>query len=355
MNELLALVLGALSELALEKTIVYGVQRLKNREKILDLPKFESLKRSKPSIHFSKIDIVNFQRPLDAIYDALVSVKKPRCIYLWGPGGIGKTRLLEETEKLVKDRKIDRSLRWGGFFDLYHSEFHDVIKVLKEIAKNLDFEREYFSKSFWDTVAAYEQLKRDGASSHTLMSEREKTIITFRRSFHNFSSEYRPVIVFDTSESLQYESDVVQLLCEIEHHQSTIIEWFDVDLFSNAVVIVAGRYQRILEMYLENKFENQPQSFETIQLQPLVHKNAREFVELLLLQVKNINDFPHKNLQIIQDIDCMQMIIDGGGGLPVRLALLLELLLQYDLTQWCKSHPVGVGDKASHCRRSWSS
>jgi len=26
-----------------------------------------------------------------------------------------------------------------------------------------------------------------------------------------------------------------------------------------------------------------------------------------------------------------------------------------DYSQWCKSHPVGVDDKASHCRRSWSS
>src|SRR5436190_5073635 len=62
--------------------------------------------------------------------------------YFKGPGGIGKTRLLEEVNKLASDE----SVKSVGIIDFYHNDMRSVSDLRAKIAEKLDPTNEFFSK-----------------------------------------------------------------------------------------------------------------------------------------------------------------------------------------------------------------
>ena len=81
---------------------------------------------------------------LNAIRSALCDASEQSYIlYFIGPGGIGKTRLLEEAERLAAEMRYP-AIAVAGIVDLYHSEYHSTEGVQAAIADGLDPESRHF-------------------------------------------------------------------------------------------------------------------------------------------------------------------------------------------------------------------
>src|SRR5437773_1470392 len=68
----------------------------------------------------SRSKFINRERELRAVRAALADTPRLRILYLFGPSGVGKTRLLEEAERLTREVRSRVPLCWSGVLDLYH-------------------------------------------------------------------------------------------------------------------------------------------------------------------------------------------------------------------------------------------
>jgi hypothetical protein len=80
-----------------------------------------------------RISLINRQREIDVIHRALRDGPGLKIIYFLGPGGAGKTRLLEQVSYIVGNSVEGRTTLWGGLIDLYHSETHTPIGLMDSL------------------------------------------------------------------------------------------------------------------------------------------------------------------------------------------------------------------------------
>lgn len=123
---------------------------------------------------FNRIDLVNFESEQKGIKAALKLQTTSRLLYFSGQGGIGKTRLLQEAEKLAAK---NHNVRWAGLVDLYHSNLHEIFQVISTIINHLDPAQEYFK----NTIDALVDLEHEKKSRHCRKIFINKTGVGLRK------------------------------------------------------------------------------------------------------------------------------------------------------------------------------
>ncbi|MEA3396460.1 MAG: ATP-binding protein, partial [Chloroflexota bacterium] len=157
---------------------------------------------------------------IEAIRKALADPKKrTHILYFTGPGGIGKTRLLEDSERLTSG-----TLRHDGIIDLYHSEFHSIAGFQAAIAQGLDPGEKYF-QTYWKARRDFEERRTAGVAAKSLQVEEQEAHRCFLTDYNRLAGQYRILLRFDTTELIQHESDPVQQVCAIEKEGVEIQAW----------------------------------------------------------------------------------------------------------------------------------
>jgi hypothetical protein len=90
------------------------------------------------NIHIPRVTLVDREREFRAIRAAISDAPHSHVIYFYGSGGAGKTRLLEETTRLIKSLRTSLPVRWAGVLDLYHIEHHSISDLQMAIIQSLD-------------------------------------------------------------------------------------------------------------------------------------------------------------------------------------------------------------------------
>src|SRR5262249_40615869 len=121
----------------------------------------------------SRTGLVNRERELRAVRAALVDAPHTRILYLCGPGGVGKTRLLEESRRLVRETEAPSTLCWSGILDLYHIDLHSVSALQNALIQGLDPGEQYFQR-YRSARARFESLRTAGTVDHVLDLHREE-------------------------------------------------------------------------------------------------------------------------------------------------------------------------------------
>lgn len=274
--------------------------------------------RRKKQTYVPRVELVNRESEQRAIQAALKS-RRSHILYFVGEGGAGKTRLLQIAEQLAEHGgKAFMPVRWGGLHDFYHTELHSVAAIQRAIVQGLDPTDVYF-QGYRKSHERFDQLLAEGLVGPALEAERQTLNELFFEEYNSVSKKYRPVIAFDTLESLAHESDWVERLCKLEEEPLATQDWIisQTGKLENSVILMAGRPQPEFRRNLENANHFPPGRVEIIELNGLTREDARQYITMLL------NSAPSTlKLQMEEWLDQLWHVT---RGLPVRLALAVDL------------------------------
>ncbi len=164
-----------------------------------------------------------------------------RYVYYWAHGGLGKTRLLEEFEQMVK--KAGPRFHFSGILDLYHTDTHSTSDLERIIVQGLDPQGQYFS-AYRQERRTYELLRERGTDPNILEERRTKLGDLFVEGCNEMALQAdKLVICFDTIELLQYESSVVEEKAGLDTADTRVKPWLIEKLakLQNVLVVFAGR------------------------------------------------------------------------------------------------------------------
>lgn len=244
--------------------------------------------------------------------------KKSHVLYLEGPGGMGKTRILEEVANIQKQWKGKKFL-WSRIIDLYHEENHSPENLQKAIVRGLDPVNKHFSK-FQQLQRELEEKQRQGFAGPTLEKLRQNVNAQFLAEYKSLARKQRLVLGFDTVELIQYESDIVQRICQVEDENTVVKNWLlnHVAQFPNTVTVFAGRSQSKLEADFKKTF---PKSrYRKYVLQKLTKKESLEYLDA-------INE-RNPGLSRVLTPNARRWVSEIAEGRPIRLTLCVDLLVQ---------------------------
>lgn len=165
-----------------------------------------------------------------------------RYLYFWARGGLGKTRLLEELERIVKEEAGPR-FYFSGIIDLYHTDMHSTSDLERVIIEGLDPQKNYFA-DYRKERKTYELLRERGTDPGILEERRQRLGELFVKGCNDMAVDAaRLVICFDTIELLQYESSVVEEKAGLDIADTRVKPWLLDKLaqLRNVVVVFAGR------------------------------------------------------------------------------------------------------------------
>lgn len=267
---------------------------------------------------------------LDAIRVAILGDAR-QALFFIGPGGIGKTRLLEEVETLM-GALPERPLRQSGIIDLYHARHHSSDGLRRAVADGLDPENQFFVR-YRTSWQAYHDLLAAGVGNERLdrlYREQEQQFLT---DYAAMAATKRLVLCFDTVELIQYESDLVQHICQVQDDDTAIKNWFlqQATLLPNTVILFAGRPQARIQTELRRGFTTAQCHYAEHHLVTFTEAELQAYIQAVCAIL------PHEEqarLVAVLDAERLRWLFRKTGGRPIRLMLYLEFLRANNTPRW---------------------
>lgn len=298
-------------------------------------PRRGSPSSSAPASRVRRSRVVNRQDELRAVREKVADAPHSHVICFVGEGGIGKTRLLEETSRCVRTISPGSLLRWGGIIDLYHAEYHSVPALQSAIVRALDPAERFFEKyrREWKEFEHHRSVGMTDEAGKDL----ERLTSAFRSDYEDFARRYRPVLAFDTFERINDEPDLVQKL--MGEQASSLGRWL-VDFLTsapNSVFVLASRPPLYSLLREQGNRHHSSLVVDEIPLRGFTHEDSRRLLASFLQKQPK----PVQNL--LKGADSLWQ---ASRGSPVWLALMVELLSR------SRSVLVQLQDEASELSKS---
>ena len=256
---------------------------------------------------------------LDAIRNAITDKAGQSCVlYFVGPGGIGKTRLLEEVANIQREFK-GKPFLWSGIIDLYHEENHSPDTLKEAIVRGVDPKKRHFQK-FWKCRELMKEKRRQGIVGPEFEKIRKQLNDQFLEEYKILASQRRLVLCFDTMELIQYESDIVQKICQVEDEDAVVKNWLlnQISLMPNTLTIFAGRPLPKLKKDFERAFKNASIDFVSYPLNGFTEIEVQDYLDEMLKIHPNLVGYFEPAERI--------WISKLSQGRPIRLALCIDLI-----------------------------
>jgi len=169
---------------------------------------------------------VNRQEELGVIRHAVIDEwEKRQVVLLHGPGGIGKTRLLQ---RVREEYAPVSSLAISEVLDLYEPELRVPVRWEHRVARQIEADGVF--ADFWAEYRELLEAESRGVSAETLSRVRERVDEAFVQGFNRVGRGKRIVLLLDTLEE-------IQKVGVLETHLLDLIAKLD-----NTVWIIAGRH-----------------------------------------------------------------------------------------------------------------
>lgn len=258
-------------------------------------------------------------KELGAIREAVQAEGELRILHITGAGGVGKTRLLEQVQRIFEIEEKDRLRRYAGPFDFYHSAIQSTDGLEAALRGSLDPNR----RGFQAYDAARQQLEKtrvaggDPAEIERFQHSAEQCFV---QGINEISARARVILTLDTVETIQYESDLVQEICQIELTEMEVKHWLLTNLpgLKNAVIILAGRENPKLLGDFHRCFGDR-----------LAELRVEQFSEQETLNYFAAVADATPAFQLIGlSLDQQRVIHCYTAGFPLKLAFVIELLMR---------------------------
>ncbi len=188
--------------------------------------------------------LINRKPILNEIRKAVRDRGAPYVFYITGRGGMGKTFLLREVLRRLREGPWSEPevLAAQDVVDLYHPPVHVVEGLCRAIRAVLRPGLGYFA-DFQQERERLARIRRD-LDLRDIGWQEERMLHAFREDFRSLEDDYRVVLAFDTAEVLLYEPDPVQQSLALAPQgieaRGWLIERFLPSL-ENTIVLIAGR------------------------------------------------------------------------------------------------------------------
>ena len=247
-------------------------------------------------------------------------------VYYWAYGGLGKTRLLEELQRIVK--KAGPRFYFSGIIDLYHTDTHTTSDLERIIVEGLDPQQQYFV-DYRQERKIYTLLRERGTDPGILEERRKKLGDLFVEGCKEMALKAsKLVICFDTIELLQYESSVVEEKAGLDTADTRVKPWLLDKLaqLSNVLVVFAGRpKQRSREdeidpqtRLLADMTKAFGEDLTVVELQPFTFEETKAFLKFFKDAAEDERELiPSKYVKVVYRLT---------GGRPIFLHLMVDWL-----------------------------
>jgi tetratricopeptide (TPR) repeat protein len=266
--------------------------------------------------------MVGREEELNRLRNLLHARGERHVVYYWAHGGLGKTRLLEELLRMVK--QSGPGFYTSGIIDLYHTDTHSTSDVERAIVDGLDPDKKYFN-DYRRERKQYEILRERGTDPGVLEKRREELANLFVTGCREMALDARKLVIcFDTVELLQYESWVVEEMAGLETMDTRIKPWLleKLSQLANTLIVFAGRPKKPApgdpadpQARLVTDFEAAfGDDLTVVPLPPLNLEETEDFIEALTEEGEIV---PEKHLPIVHRL---------VSGRPIFLHLIVDLI-----------------------------
>jgi len=244
--------------------------------------------------------------------------KSPKLVFLYGLGGIGKTRLLKEileSARTVSDCRVADEV-----LDFYHIMLHTPIGLTNAVFEMLSSPFDCFNAY----KATYDTLNRAllGGNVTELENLRDDTLNTFDKDLKRLSVKNRVVLALDTVERIVYGlagwTDEIPLAESWKWFVQRLGDW------QNVIVFVAGREEA--RPAIEQIKAKHPSLIEEIEIGPFSEEESLEYFSKKACELKEEGSNQlGMRLENLPD-DIKRNAHTYSQGRPILLALLVDYL-----------------------------
>ena len=274
----------------------------------------------------SRTALIGREVELARLADCLRARGAGHAIYYWADGGLGKTRLLEELEQMV--RQAGPRYRSSGIIDLYHTETHRSSEVEGAIVAGIDPDNRYFY-AYRRAREEYARARERGVDPGELERRRGHLSQVFVEDFNRMAHEaYKLVVCFDTVELLQNESWVVEERARLDEIDARLKAWLLKTLpqLRNVLLVFAGRprqsaseaaqveFHRRLLNDMQKAFDIPDFHWLAVEIKPFTLPQTEQFIRSLSSGQEII---PAESIPIVHRLT---------EGRPILLHLVIDLL-----------------------------
>lgn len=243
------------------------------------------------------------------ISETIVGTGRP-VLFLIGDAGIGKTRLLEEVERIVEEHDpVETDILCLPILNFYDTAMHSGSAIEEAIVSNLA-ERE--------VNHAFEEFREKLVECREGRISEEQLWEAFKRGYGEVCQDRRIVLRLDTAEILEYEHDDPEVLedCEVVGLEAPALGWLaeKAPQLQNTAIIVASRPNEDLRKRLEDAYGK---NLGVVELEELTLEETQEYF-------CQAGDFGQQVLASSPEM--VEKIWLLSGGQPIFISLSLDWL-----------------------------
>ncbi|MDN5271831.1 tetratricopeptide repeat protein [Chloroflexus sp. MS-CIW-1] len=262
-------------------------------------------------------DLVGREAILKQIDTAISSTSGASIIALYGKGGIGKTRILNDT---FKRRKPGLFLA-QQVVDLYDMQYHSSLALASAIYASLNVANSGHFRTFEEKRAQQYKAQISG-DVRAIAEATQETLQAFITDFNRFSQSQHVVIALDTVERIAYGATEQRPPFQVAAAWQWLIE--TLPHWGNVTVLVAGRNQI---RHLFPDLENHPAIRLTrIEVEPFTPKETNEYLDAVARAAEQAGE--QAVADTLRDLKPQdrERVYRYSGGAPIMLALLADYI-----------------------------
>lgn len=242
-------------------------------------PAFRDIELSKKTSR-----MIGREQYLKRLENYLRIANERRCVYFYAPGGLGKTRLLEEFVRSAKNAQ--QGFHCSDIIDLYHIDTHSHLGIEEAVVAGLDSDNRYF-RSYREKAKEYQLRHNAKLPVESPKRLREEVERAFQSDLEAMARSSRKLVLcFDTFERIQSPESVVDEVAARHAPDLWLRSWLIKTLsqISNVLIVLAGRprsTEAAQNELLEAMRHDFGGRFEAIALPPLTRNETELFIKAL--------------------------------------------------------------------------
>ena len=265
-------------------------------------------------------NLVGREALLARIRDILVEESPgPRAVFIMGPGGIGKTRLLDAALKEARAMPTVQAAR--SLIDLYHLPTHTNSGLADAIFTALTPPIEPFQQ-YERERRAFDRLRLSGEVAG-MADQRDRMLEVFGKDLQALAAQQRIVLALDTAERLAYGAGQMPAqIAQMAEAWTWLVE--SLPRWGNVVLVVAGRaeaeslYQMLKQVLGDRVTDLYPESFS--------EDESMLYFESVVQAAHSEGEHEIARRVAALDSDTRRKAHFYAGGQPILLALLVDAL-----------------------------
>ncbi|MGQ9550429.1 MAG: tetratricopeptide repeat protein, partial [Roseiflexus sp.] len=262
-------------------------------------------------------DLIGRRQILEQIEPVLSDVSGASVVALYGRGGIGKTRLLNDTLQ----RSIPGVLLAKRSVDLYDMRYHSSLALADAIYASLGF-AEGGPFSTFEKEREQQYKVRESGDVRRIAEATRKALQAFVEDFNHFSQSQRVVIALDTLERIAYGASEhrppFQVAPSWQWLVDTLPDW------GNVAILIAGRNQI---RHLFPAIESLPKiRFISIEVEPFTQSETDAYLDAVADAADQAGDRAVAETLRHLTPQRREQLYRCSGGAPIILALLADYI-----------------------------